>query len=108
MLRIFVGNAVILKRWHYFAACLAKHHAHQQGADDAILSKRVISPKGVQAISFIVNQQDEIITRPLSQDILPGITRQAIIQLAKEQKLTIIERLFTLEEAKQSQREAFY
>ncbi|MDG5797572.1 aminotransferase class IV, partial [Proteus mirabilis] len=54
----------------------------------------------------IVNQQDEIITRPLSQDILPGITRQAIIQLAKEQKLTIIERLFTLEEAKQA-KEAF-
>ncbi|MGU3673478.1 aminotransferase class IV [Proteus mirabilis] len=88
------------------AACLAKHHAHQQGADDAIFIKEGYITEGSSSNFFIVNQQDEIITRPLSQDILPGITRQAIIQLAKEQKLTIIERLFTLEEAKQA-KEAF-
>lgn len=40
--------------------------------------------RGVQAI-FIVNQQDENYHSPIGQDILPGITRQAIIQLAKEQ-----------------------
>ena len=85
---------------------LAKHHAHQQGADDAILSKRLYHRREFSNF-FIVNQQDEIITRPLSQDILPGITRQAIIQLAKEQKLTIIERLFTLEEAKQAKERLF-
>ena len=88
------------------AACLAKHHAHQQGADDAIFIKEGYITEGSSSNFFIVNQQDEIITRPLSQDILPGITRQAIIELAKEQKLTIIERLFTLEEAKQA-KEAF-
>lgn len=88
------------------AACLAKHHAHQQGADDAILIKEGYVTEGSSSNFFIVNHKNEIITRPLSQDILPGITRRAIIQLAQEAGLTIKERLFTLNEAKMAQ-EAF-
>ncbi|NBM48347.1 MULTISPECIES: D-amino-acid transaminase [unclassified Proteus (in: enterobacteria)] len=88
------------------AACLAKHQAHQQGADDAILIKEGYITEGSSSNFFIVNHDNEIITRPLSQDILPGITRQAIIQLAKEEGLKIIERRFTLDEAKKA-KEAF-
>ncbi|QIG05661.1 D-amino-acid transaminase [Proteus sp. ZN5] len=88
------------------AACLAKHHAHQQGADDAILIKDGYITEGSSSNFFIVNHDNEIITRPLSQDILPGITRQAIIQLAQEEGLKITERLFTLDEAKKA-KEAF-
>ncbi|WP_193016109.1 D-amino-acid transaminase [Proteus sp. FME41] len=88
------------------AACLAKHHAHQQGADDAILIKDGYITEGSSSNFFIINHDNEIITRPLSQDILPGITRQAIIQLAQENGLRIIERLLTLDEAKKA-KEAF-
>lgn len=88
------------------AACLAKHHAHQQGADDAILIKDGYITEGSSSNFFIVNHDNEIITRPLSQNILPGITRQAIIQLAQEEGLKITERLFTLDEAKKA-KEAF-
>lgn len=88
------------------AACLAKHYAHQQGADDAILIKDGYITEGSSSNFFIVNHDNEIITRPLSQDILPGITRQAIIQLAQEEGLKVIERLFTLDEAKKA-KEAF-
>ncbi|MEQ4987002.1 D-amino-acid transaminase [Proteus vulgaris] len=88
------------------AACLAKHYAHQQGADDAILIKNGYITEGSSSNFFIINHDNEIITRPLSQDILPGITRQAIIQLAQEEELKVIERLFTLDEAKKA-KEAF-
>ena len=88
------------------AACLAKHHAHQQGADDAILIKDGYITEGSSSNFFIINHDNEIITRPLSQNILPGITRQAIIQLAQEEGLKITERLFTLDEAKKA-KEAF-
>ncbi|MBG3079923.1 D-amino-acid transaminase [Proteus mirabilis] len=88
------------------AACLAKNYAHQQGADDAILIKNGYITEGSSSNFFIVNHNNEIITRPLSQDILPGITRQAIIQLAQEEELKVIERLFTLDEAKKA-KEAF-
>lgn len=86
------------------AACLAKHYAHQQGADDAILIKDGYITEGSSSNFFIVNHDNEIITRPLSQDILPGITRQAIIQLAQEEGLKVIERLFTLDEAKKQKK----
>ncbi|WYW97802.1 D-amino-acid transaminase [Proteus vulgaris] len=88
------------------AACLAKNYAHQQGADDAILIKNGYITEGSSSNFFIVNHNNEIITRPLSQDILSGITRQAIIQLAQEEELKVIERLFTLDEAKKA-KEAF-
>lgn len=88
------------------ATCLAKNYAHQQGADDAILIKNGYITEGSSSNFFIVNHNNEIITRPLSQDILPGITRQAIIQLAQEEELKVIERLFTLDEAKKA-KEAF-
>lgn len=82
------------------AACLAKDHAHQQGADDAIFIKDGYVTEGSSSNFFIVNQNNEIITRPLSQNILPGITRQALIQLAAEMGLEIKERLFTVDEVK--------
>lgn len=88
------------------AACLAKHQAQQQGADDAILIKEGYITEGSSSNFFIVNHDNEIITRPLSHSILPGITRQAIIQLAKEAHLKVIERLLTLEETKNA-KEAF-
>lgn len=95
-----------IKTVSLLAACLAKHHAHQQGADDAILIKDGYITEGSSSNFFIINYDNEIITRPLSQCILPGITRQAIIQLAQEKGLKVIERLFTLDEVKNAN-EAF-
>ena len=48
----------------------------------------------------------KIITRPLSNDILHGITRKAVLRLAEEAQMQIEERLFTIDEAKEAD-EAF-
>ena len=45
-------------------------------------------------------------TRPLGNDILPGITRSVVIEVAKAEGLAFEERAFTVEEA-YAAREAF-
>ena len=42
---------------------------------------------------------DKIVTRPLSNSILPGIRRRTLLELAEQTGIQIEERLFTIEEA---------
>lgn len=80
------------------AASLAKEHAKQQGADDAIFVKDGIVTEGSSSNCFIVNQYNQLQTRGLTHEILSGITRKAVISLAEEQGIEIIEKAFSLEE----------
>ena len=57
----------------------------------------VVTEGGSSSI-FIVNDDGQIVTRPNSHAILPGITRQSVIRLAREENLSIEERSFTLDE----------
>lgn len=80
------------------AAVMAKEFAKQHNADDAIFVKDGTITEGSSSNCFIVNQQNQIQTRGLNNEILPGITRQAILELAKEQGLNIVEKSFNLDE----------
>ena len=55
--------------------------------------------EGRSSSAFIITKSGSIVVRPLSNAILPGITRRAMLHLAQEAGLGIEERLFTLEEA---------
>ncbi|MEM7563238.1 MAG: D-amino-acid transaminase [Pseudomonadota bacterium] len=48
--------------------------------------------------SFYIIKSGKLITRPLSNDILPGCTRKALLSLVAESDIELDERLFTLEE----------
>ncbi|WP_020410868.1 D-amino-acid transaminase [Hahella ganghwensis] len=87
-------------------ASMAKQQAAEQGADDAWMVENGYVTEGTSNNAYIIDRQQRLITRPLSPDILPGITRQAILALAAENGMQIEERLFTPEEAYQAQ-EAF-
>lgn len=87
-------------------ACLAKHIAHQAGADDVWMLENGVVTEGGSSNAYIVDQQGRVITRPLSQDILHGITRASLLKMAQDLDITIIERPFTLQEAYEAQ-EAF-
>ena len=41
----------------------------------------------------------ELVTRPLGQDILAGVTRQTLISIARESNLKVTERPFSIDEA---------
>jgi D-alanine transaminase len=85
---------------------LAKQAAVEAGAGDAWMVEDGFVTEASSATAFIITADNRIITRPLSNAILPGITRVAIMKLAGEAGLTVEERLFSVEEAYAAQ-EAF-
>ncbi len=76
----------------------AKQAAAEAGAVEALMVEDGFITEGGSSTFFII-KGDKIITRPLSQAILPGITRLTVMRLAKEKNLVIEERLIPLEEA---------
>ncbi len=101
-------------RWHrrdikttqLLSACLAKQAAEDAGASDAWLIEDGYVTEGSSSNAYIVTQDNKIITRPLSNDILHGITRASLVKLAADTGIELEERLFTIEEAYQA-KEAF-
>jgi D-alanine transaminase len=84
---------------------MGKMMAKKAGADDAWLVEDGYVTEGTSNNAYFV-KDGVIVTRPLSTDILHGITRKAVLRMAAEAQLTIEERLFTIEEA-QGADEAF-
>lgn len=89
-------------------ACLAKNNAAAQGADDAWQTDEEGNiTEGSSNNAYIVTKDGKLITRPLSTDILPGITRVSILKLLEKTNLVLEERAFSIKEAENAQ-EAFY
>jgi D-alanine transaminase len=88
------------------APCMAKQGALNKQADDAWLVEDGYITEGSSNNAYIVTNDDVLVTRPLSNDILHGITRKALLELAEKSEIKIEERLFTAEEAYQA-KEAF-
>lgn len=84
---------------------MAKQAALDAGADDAWLVEDGVVTEGTSNNAWIV-KGGKVITRQLSQDILHGITRAAILRLAAEDGIAFEERPFTIAEA-QAADEAF-
>lgn len=86
---------------------LAKQQAAAVGAREAWLvdGEGMIS-EGSVSNSAIVNAKAEIITHPADERILGGCTRAVVLQLAKKAGYKVVERPFSLKEAKAA-KEAF-
>ena len=78
---------------------LAKQQAAAAGAQEAWMVEDGFVTEGGSSSAFIITAAGALVTRPLSHDILPGITRKAVMRLAAEQTLEVEERRFTLPEA---------
>lgn len=76
----------------YMNSALAKKEAMQNGYDDAIfLSENGHVAEG-SAMNFFMVRDGVLITPPKSDDILEGITRRTVIQLAKDSGIPVEER----------------
>lgn len=78
---------------------LAKKQAREKGFQEAWLTEDGYVTEGASSTAFIIDRANRLITRPNSQAVLPGCTRQAILKIAAERQLTIEERLFSTDEA---------
>ncbi len=86
---------------------LARQQAKEQGAFEAwFVDADGFVTEGTSSNAFIVTADGVIVTRPLSNDLLHGVTRAALIRVAQERQMRIEERAFTVAEAKTA-REAF-
>lgn len=91
-----------IKTLQLLAASMAKMAAKAAGKDDAWLVDDGWVTEGTSSNVYIVTREAVIVTRDLSTSILPGITRAAVVRLAREANLTIEERPFTIYEAQQA------
>tara|TARA_Y100001954_G_scaffold180445_1_gene192191 strand:+ start:2938 stop:3804 length:867 start_codon:yes stop_codon:yes gene_type:complete len=96
-----------IKTTQLLFATLIKTEAQKLGADDAwLIDCDGFVNEGTSNNAYIIDNNNNIITRNLSNKLLPGITRKTIIEVAKKLKLSIEERPFTVKEALESN-EAF-
>ncbi|MFB2551474.1 D-amino-acid transaminase [Ensifer soli] len=79
---------------------LAKQEAVKAGADDAFLVEDGVVTEASSANAWIVTGDRTLVTRPLSNAILHGITRKAVLHFVGEAGYRLEERAFTLDEAK--------
>lgn len=84
---------------------MGKMAAKAAGCDDAWLVEDGKVTEGTSNNAYIV-KDGKIITRELSNDILHGITRAAVLRFAKEAQMAVEERAFTIAEAQEAD-EAF-
>lgn len=86
---------------------MAKMEAKSKGADDAwMVETDGTVTEGSSNNAYIITKDGTLVTRALSHAILHGITRLAVLRLARETGLAVEERSFTLDEAKAA-KEAF-
>ncbi|WP_022697813.1 D-amino-acid transaminase [Euryhalocaulis caribicus] len=89
------------------ANILAKQHAREQGAFEVwMLDADGYVTEGSSSNAWIVASGGVLVTRPVTDNILAGVTRAAILRIASELGLTVEERAFTPQEAMDA-KEAF-
>jgi D-alanine transaminase len=80
---------------------LAKQAAREAGAYEAwMVDAEGRVTEGSSTNAWIVDAQGRLRTRPATDNILRGVTRSALIALAAELQIPVVEAPFTVEEAK--------
>lgn len=88
-------------------ASLAKESAKEIGAKEAwLVDAQGFVTEGASSNAWIIDSQGKLITRDVSNALLKGITRTTLIDLIRREGLELVERPFTIAEAKAA-REAF-
>jgi D-alanine transaminase len=88
-------------------AALAKEAARADDAKEAwFVDRDGYVTEGASSNAWIIDREGRLVTRQVSPAILRGVTRTTLINLLKRHSIEIVERPFTVEEAK-SAREAF-
>lgn len=76
-------------------AVLAKQEAREAGAYEAIFLRDGVVTEGSSTNAYLVDAEGRVITHPLARDILPGLSRQALLEEAVIAGIHVIERPFT-------------
>ena len=88
-----------IKTSNLLGQVIAKQAAHNAGAYEALMidDEGFITEGG--ATSFFIVTADAIVARPVTNEILHGVTRRSMLKVAQEEDLLVEIRRFTLNEA---------
>ncbi len=76
----------------YITSSLAKTEAVQSGYDEAILMNSSGKVSEASGMNIFIVRNGTLITPSVDQDILEGITRDSVIQIAKNNGIDVVER----------------
>jgi branched-chain amino acid aminotransferase len=98
------GTGDIKCAGNYAASLLAQEQAIAAGCDQVVwldaVEKRYVEEMGGMNLFFVLGEGDdaELVTPALTGTLLPGITRDSLITMAREMGHTVTERLFSVDE----------
>ncbi|HFC53132.1 MAG TPA: D-amino acid aminotransferase [Gammaproteobacteria bacterium] len=74
---------------------LLRQQALDAGAQEAILLREGIATEGAASNLFLVDEESSVVTPPKDNRLLPGITRDLVVELARDAGLTCLEQEIT-------------
>jgi len=85
---------------NYAATLLPAEEAKKKGFTQVLwldgVERKFVEEVGTMNLFFLID--DELITPPLEGTILPGVTRDSVIQLGRDWKMTVVERKISIDE----------
>ncbi len=87
----FRWGACDIKSTSLVANVMLRHQASEANVDDAILIRNGMVSEGTASNVFIV-KDNVLITPPAGRELLPGITRDLVIEIAKNNTILVEER----------------
>lgn len=104
--RYYLGPLSRHKTLSYFTNTRARREAVERGADEAVLFDRGGNPAECSASNLFVVRDNRIATPAPDSGILPGITRDEIIGICRDEGIVLDERTVLLDELRSAD-EAF-
>ncbi len=93
-------NRCDLKTVMLLPSVLAKDAAKAEGAGEAwFVDPAGFVTEGASSNAWIITAAGELVTRPIGHDILAGVTRATLMDVATQLQLKVTERTFTVSEA---------
>ena len=87
-----------IKTLNLMSAVIASKKALEAGVDEAVLHRGEYVTECTHSNIFIITENDELKTAPISNMILPGVSRAHLINAAHTLKIPVVEKAFTIEE----------
>ena len=85
---------------NYAASLMAQSAAKKKGYAEILwldaIERKYVEEVGTSNIFFVIG--DELITSPLTGSILPGVTRDSVLQLARDRGIKAVERRLSIDE----------
>lgn len=87
-----------IKSLNLLSAVIASMKSIEAGVDEAVLFRDNYVTECTHSNIFIITENNELKTAPISANVLPGVSRAHLISAAKLLEITVVEEDFTLDE----------